>query len=238
VTAIQAVAQLWPARPDIKLVFPGTRHPNPSVADMPTAAGQARQLSDALGLTGRVVFFGDWIPYAEWPNVLAESDLALTLHFDTLETRLAFRSRLLDYLWAGLPVVATGGDATSELVAHFGVGIVVGFADVQGVAAAIRQLLAEPRAARQKDFALAQKELTWERAAAPLTAYCRNPWRAADRGLLARLPTFERVKKELEQASQERDHWRNLAEAYEQGRFMRFMKWLKRCYLIGKSVDR
>lgn len=30
-------------------------------------------------------------------NVLLESDLALSLHFDTLETRLAFRSRLFDY---------------------------------------------------------------------------------------------------------------------------------------------
>lgn len=230
-TAIQAVAQLAPLRPDFKLVFPGTRHPNPSVAGMPTAAGQARQLADALGLTDQAVFFGDWVPYAEWPNVLAESDLALTLHLDTLETRLAFRSRLLDYLWAGLPVVATGGDATSELVAHFGVGVVVGFGDVQGVASAIQQLLAEPRGARRKNFTRAQKELTWERAAAPLIAYCRNPWRAADRRLPSPLSSpalaLERMKEELEQARLERDRWRNLAEAYEQGRFIRFMKWLK-----------
>ena len=32
-----------------------------------------------LGLLDRVVFFGDWVPYADWPYVLLESDLALEL---------------------------------------------------------------------------------------------------------------------------------------------------------------
>jgi hypothetical protein len=35
----------------------------------------------------------------------------VSTHYEHVETTFAFRTRILDYLWAGLPVVATGGDA-------------------------------------------------------------------------------------------------------------------------------
>ncbi len=229
-TAIRSVAQIWQTRQDVKLIFPGTRHPNPDVATMPTATAAAHQLASELGLLDRAVFFGDWVPYADWPNVLLESDLALSLHYDTLETRLAFRSRVLEYIWAGLPIVATAGDATSELIAEYGVGELVGFEDASGVAAAILRLLAAP-ADLTAGFARAQHALTWQRAAAPLIAYCRQPWAAADQiGLpptITAAAISEGHQQELAAVQQERDHWRNLAQAYERGRFMRLMKWLK-----------
>jgi glycosyltransferase involved in cell wall biosynthesis len=162
--------------------------------------------------------------------VLLESNLALTLHFHTLETRLAFRSRVLDYIWAGLPVVASGGDATSDLIKRFALGIVVGDQDVSAVAEAIDVLLAEPPAARQPQFDQARRELTWERAAAPLVAYCRHPWSAADKRTVTPSPNVFTPDRALEDLRQERDRWRALAQAYERGRFMRLMKWLKKSF--------
>ncbi|MEO7703027.1 MAG: glycosyl transferase, partial [Thermoflexales bacterium] len=106
-TAIRAMAEVARVRNDVRLIFPGTRHPNPMLEGMPTHAPAARALADALGLTGRAVLFGDWVPYADWAAVLGESDLALSLHHDTYETRLAFRSRMMGYLGAGLPTIAT-----------------------------------------------------------------------------------------------------------------------------------
>ena len=54
------------------------------------------------------VFFNDgWVPYAERGAWLAEADIGVSAHFDDIETRFAFRTRLLDYLWAGLPIVTT-----------------------------------------------------------------------------------------------------------------------------------
>jgi glycosyltransferase involved in cell wall biosynthesis len=226
-TAIRAVAQIRPARPDLKLVFPGTKHPNPLLATMPTQVEAAKTLAAELGVMDKAVFFGDWISYADWPNVLLESDIALSLHFDTLETRLAFRSRILEYIWADLPMIVTRGDATSELVTQYGLGAVVDFAQVDGVAAALLNLLAEPPAHRHAAFACARAELTWERAAAPLVAYCRQPRPAADRQ--NGLPPAHnwRPESEVLQLQQERDHWLGLVQAYERGRFIRLMKWAK-----------
>lgn len=180
-TAVRALARVWRHRQDVRLVFPGTRHPNPFVTDIKSHTAASRALAREAGLPEEAVYFGDWVPYDDWPAVLMESDLALSLHHDSFETRLAFRSRVLEYLWAGLPVVCTEGDATSDLVARFGVGEVVGYGDDEAVARAILRLLDEPRGERAAQFARAREALTWERGAEPLAAFCRNPHRAADR---------------------------------------------------------
>lgn len=180
-TAIRAVARIWQHRQDVRLIFPGTRHPNPQLSRIPTHNDKAYRLAQELGLLDRAVFFGKWVPYTDWPGVLLESDLALTLHFDTLETRLAFRSRMLDYIWAGLPIVATRGDATSDLVEKYGLGAVVDYGDDVGVAEAILRLLETPKGAWAARFERARQDLTWERAVQPLLEFCRNPRRAPDK---------------------------------------------------------
>lgn len=221
-TAIRAIHHLAHTRPEIKLIFPGTRHPNPAVATMPTKLEAAQQLAQSLGLTDRNVFFGDWVAYADWPNVLLESDVALTLHTDSIETRLAFRSRVLEYVWAELPVVATIGDATCDLIAEYDLGVQVRPNDAEGVAAAIAQLLDEDRSRRAPNFARARAALNWEQVAAPLIDFCRAPRRAPDRGVWLVDPQHqERTVKALEA---EVAHWRELVKAYEQGRFMRAMR--------------
>jgi glycosyltransferase involved in cell wall biosynthesis len=180
-TAIRAMARVREQRPDVKMVFPGTRHPNrEAIPEMPVVR-QAKELAEQLGLANRCVFFGDWVPYGEWPDYLYESDVAISLHLDTVETRLAFRSRVLDYIWAGLPMVVTRGDATSELVEAYGLGEIVEYEDVEMVSRALLKLLDVGLLRLVGAFDRARRALTWERVAAPLVAFCQNPQRAADK---------------------------------------------------------
>ena len=51
-------------------------------------------------------------------RVSARGRLGVSAHFDDVETRFAFRTRLLDCVWAGLPVVTTRGDAVGDLLAE------------------------------------------------------------------------------------------------------------------------
>ncbi|MEM2125906.1 MAG: hypothetical protein QXQ53_05875, partial [Candidatus Methanosuratincola sp.] len=190
---------------------------------------------------------GDWVPYADWPGVLLESDLALTLHFDTLETRLAFRSRMLDYIWAGLPIIATRGDATSELVEKYGLGAVVDYGDEVGVAEAILRLLEIPKEAWAQRFERARQDLTWERAVHPLVEFCRNPRRAPDKVALGdRLGNpyyLEKVSHLWDENTCLRDEntclrdenarLQSLVAGYERGRFIRMMRWL---HQLGQKI--
>ena len=223
-TAIRAMARLWQYRQDVRLIFPGTRHPNPEMAWIPTHNEAALQAARELGLLDRAIFFGEWIPYADWPNVLLESDMALTLHYDTLETRLAFRSRVLDCVWAGLPVVATRGDATSELVAKYDIGVVVDYEDVDGVAEAILRLLEMPRETLDERFEKARRELTWERVAWPLVECCPHPRRAPDKVALGRDLGNPFYLGEIARLRDDVDRLHTLVEGYERGRFIRLMR--------------
>ena len=215
-TAVLAVERLRDDYPHLKLIFPGTIHPNQNVATgLPVRKTETYQYVKEQGLVDEVVFFGDWVPYEDWQSVLLECDIALSLHHDTLETQLAFRSRMLEYFWAGLPLIATTGDATSELVTRYNVGTVVDYQDVDGVVEAIKQILTD-NSATQAGFAQARQDLTWEKAAEPLIRFCQNPRRAADRGPGNRLGIthHERRIRELE----------TLVAAFRSGRFIRAMK--------------
>jgi glycosyltransferase involved in cell wall biosynthesis len=219
-TAIRAASKIRETRSEVQLIFPGTRHPNPAMANVPTHLEAARALAQQLGLLERGVFFGDWVPYEDWPNVLLESDVALTLHAeDTLETRLAFRSRVLDYIWAGLPIVATRGDAVSELITAHDLGIVVKGGDVEATAGAILTLLDTPREVFQQRRDGLRQLLTWERAARPLVDFCRHPWRAPDREALG-----DRLGNPF--YASEAARLRAQLHEYEQMRFVRLARWL------------
>lgn len=228
-TAIRAIAQIWQTRQDIRLIFPGTQHPNPIMAGVPTRSEAARKLASELGLVDKAVFFGDWVSYENWQNVLLESDIALTLHdSENFESRLAFRSRILDYVWAGLPTIATRGDSTSELLTQYGIGFAVDCQDVEGVASAILQLLDTPRAAFDKGFERARESLTWQKAARPLVEFCRNPRRAPDKIFIGeQLGTASR-KNEIVQLQSEVNQLRALVGAYQRRWIVRLADGIQR----------
>ena len=119
-TLIRAVDKLKADRPKLRLVFMGVQHPNPVVKTM-RAAVEAWELSNELELTDVHVFFSDsfssgWIPYAERGRYLADATIGVSTHHDHVETAFSFRTRILDYFWAGLPVVTTRGDALAEVI--------------------------------------------------------------------------------------------------------------------------
>ena len=120
---------------EARLLFLGVRHPNPVVPEM-AMTRDAIRLAEELGLRGRSVFFNQgWVPYERRADFLLESDVGVSMHLEHLETRVSFRTRFLDYIWAALPVVATEGDAFAEWAERSGAGTVVGYEDVDAIAA-------------------------------------------------------------------------------------------------------
>jgi glycosyltransferase involved in cell wall biosynthesis len=179
---IEAVALLTAERPDIRLFFMGVRHPNPQVAPM-TVVQRCRDLAQARGLLDTHVIFNDWVPYEERGAYLMEADLGVSTHQAHLETRYAFRTRMLDYIWARLPIVCTEGDHFGELVRERGLGRSVPPVDPRALAHAITTLLDDPAASAAARAALevAAREMTWSKVVEPLAAYCAAPAFAGDR---------------------------------------------------------
>jgi GT2 family glycosyltransferase/glycosyltransferase involved in cell wall biosynthesis len=181
-TLIRAVARIRETRPEVKLFFMGTRHPNPMVPEMAMTA-RALELARELDQEGIGVFFNEWVPYEERQNYLLEADVGASLHFDHLETRFSFRTRVLDYIWAGLPIVCTGGDAIGDLVESQGLGRVVDYGDEDGLVEALLAILDHPggSAGYAARFAAVAADLGWERVLEPLIRFCAEPRAAPDR---------------------------------------------------------
>ncbi|MEU4801894.1 glycosyltransferase [Actinosynnema sp. NPDC023587] len=182
-TLIHAVDRLRGAHPDAKLVFLGMKHPNPEVPDM-GITGQTRALAEQLGLTGTTVFFNEsWVPYQDRQNWLLDAECGVTTHYEHVETTFAFRTRVLDYLWAGLPIVTTDGDSFADLVEREGLGVVVPSEDAGALAAALEKVLYDEEFAAGcvERIAAVRERFTWEAVLAPLVDFCRHPRPAADR---------------------------------------------------------
>lgn len=181
-TLIRAIDQLRARRPDVRLVFLGMKHPNADIPEMRMAI-DARQLASELGLTGTHVFFNEeWVAYDHRQNFLLDADVAVTTHFHHVETDFSFRTRVLDYLWATLPTVATSGDSLADLIERRGLGIVVPPEDVDALADALFSLLDDDERAEQcrRQIRAIVPELVWAEALQPLVRFCRAPRRAPD----------------------------------------------------------
>src|SRR5437763_3453860 len=93
----------------------------------------ARRLAEELKLLGRNVFFHEqWVPYDERESFLLEADLGISAHPDTIDSRFAFRTRVLDHIWAGLPMILSAGDDFSDWAERNSVGRSVAPSDVGG----------------------------------------------------------------------------------------------------------
>jgi len=175
-TPIRAMETLRSERDDVHLVFLGTGRP--VTAEGASTADSAVAEADRLGLLDRAVHINPgWVPYRERANGLLAADIGVSAHPDHLETRFAFRTRLMDYFWAGLPTVTTRGDALGELVEQRGLGAAVAAHDVDAFAAACAVLLDDDeRHARVAAAARATaRELRWSRVVEPLRRYCADP---------------------------------------------------------------
>ncbi len=101
---------------------------------------------------------------------------------DHVETAFSFRTRILDYLWPALPIVATGGDTFAELIDREGLGRTVAAEDVDALEAALEEMLFDEGAVAlaRENVARVAQQFTWTRSLAPLVSFCRSPRRAAD----------------------------------------------------------
>lgn len=176
-TLVRAVAELAGRRPEVRLLFLGAKNPNPSVGEMPIVE-ETRELARQLGVLGTVVHINDdWVDYDDRHNYLLDADAGVSTHKAHVETTLSFRTRILDYLWCGVPMVVTDGDFFADLVNEKQLGEVVAPSDVSGLASALEHVLFDDDFARgcRERIALARPAFEWPVVLGPLLRYVENP---------------------------------------------------------------
>lgn len=168
--------EAWPGvlrrRPDAKLLF--FENPNPETTPQRVYA-RARERARAIDPQGKSILFSPWLPYASRADLYAAVDLLVSISSEGLERDLAFRTRLLDAAWGGLPSLSVAGGPLARQLEEAGAGRrVTGTASA--LADAVTQMLADP-VEREKGAAAARRfaaSRAWSLVAAPLAAWCRE----------------------------------------------------------------
>lgn len=183
ITLIKAWPPVISKFPEAKLVFLGTKHPNPLVPKH-KIVDKAIELAREIGEIDKSIIFIEWVDYDKRQFLLSEADVGVTLHYSSIETRYSIRTRIMDYFWAGLPVLVTIGDITSEWVQKYEVGAVVNPQNVEEVTNKLIDLLGTRKENFKSAFEKIRQDLEWSKQVEPLKRYCVEHERAADYNLI------------------------------------------------------
>ncbi len=166
----------WPEvlgrEPGARLLF----FENPNAETTPQRVfARARERAAAVDPGGRSVVFAPWLPYARRADLYAACDLLVSISSEGLETELAYRTRLLDAAWGGVPAVTVGGGSLARELSTAGAALECG-RDAAALAAAVEALLGdEPRRGAMSGAARAfARGRTWERVLGPLADWLRG----------------------------------------------------------------
>jgi glycosyltransferase involved in cell wall biosynthesis len=162
------------------------RNPNPGSTPQRLFA-EVEERCRRLGWWGSRVRAIDWVPAERRYDLLRDVDLLVAPHRPSLETQLSLRTRFLDALAAGCPVVTSAGGAMSRLLAEHRAGWIAPSGDAPALARCLAEALADP-ASRAAGAAELLIDFRWERALAPLVRFCREPRRDASKERFAFRP--------------------------------------------------
>ncbi|HOX52137.1 MAG TPA: glycosyltransferase [Fibrobacteria bacterium] len=145
-----------------------------------------REQAERLGILGKNVFFND---VSVAPDALApwleHCTAGILTNPASLESLSSWRTRVLDLLWAGKPLVASGRDPLGDRMHRAGASLTTTAGDAESLADSIRALATDParcQAMGESARRLAP-DLSWSRNLSPLLEALRTPASFRDRGI-------------------------------------------------------
>lgn len=199
-TPLQAMERLATSAPHARLVILGTQRPGATAFERRIAESFERRAGGHGWVTPNVYVNRGWVPYQLRGSYLCDADAAISMAEESLETRYAFRTRVLDHLWCGLPSILSSGDELAERGGRDGWAVVVAPGDVGATAQAILDIAGNTHLGtdlRAKARTAAQG-LRWSQAVGPLKTIIEDvsaPARAFDGRV--RSATYELYRRKI-----------------------------------------
>jgi glycosyltransferase involved in cell wall biosynthesis len=165
-TLLAARARL--GRVPVSIVVPTATRPGGSLAQF-TASDLNRMAARYALSAPEVVPLEHWAPYDERHLTLNRAAVMAFLHRPSREVELSFRTRAMDALWSGTPMLLSAGGEVARLADALGWGEVVDPGSPVAVSDALKRLL-EPEEQRRCRAAILdhRDHWRWSRVAIPL----------------------------------------------------------------------
>lgn len=164
-----------------RLVVVGARNPFVRNEDFDRCHGRFEELVRRPDLAP-LVHLVDWVPFDERGDWYLDADLTIMANQPGMENAVAWRTRVVDYLWARVPVATNGGDPIGEELIAAGAALRVDAGDPHGCAEALASVLRNPevRAAMRERCDALRARYLWPVVVRPLVEAIRtSPGHAA-----------------------------------------------------------
>jgi glycosyltransferase involved in cell wall biosynthesis len=173
ILAIDAIARARNRVQDVTLTF--TTHPNAAITPQGVAA-EAMEYVRRQGY-GDFIRFEPWVAYDRRAEFFDRFAISLLTFRGSIETDLAMRTRIYDFLWGNLPVISSPAPGTDEILERYGAGAVIQSNAADAFADEIVAILSDDAtsAAMRRGAGRFVDENQWARVLDPLRAFCKAP---------------------------------------------------------------
>ncbi len=140
-------------------------------------------LAKKMGLLDKNIFFKDWISYEDRESWYNTADIIINLHNPGSESMYAWRTRVVDFIWAGRPIISSGGDELSSMMEKKDAAYILKSNTEEEISKAILKVK-DDKKYREKiinNLKEMQKSLYWENTTKELSRFINNPQIAKDR---------------------------------------------------------
>jgi glycosyltransferase involved in cell wall biosynthesis len=119
------------------------------------------------------------VPFKQRDNYYLLADAAVNIPSNTVEDELSVRTRIVDYLWANLPIVTPAKDEYSAAAVESGAGFVYELGNASSLVRTIESLIDDPaklKKARSNMQNLLENQFNLKNHLSKLEAFIENPY--------------------------------------------------------------
>lgn len=106
-----------------KLVIVGAKNPYNTHPDFLKSYDDLMQYIDSDVELKNIVVVQEWIKFEDRADWYLDSDCVVVINKEGPENELAWRTRLVDFIWADLPIISNGGDPLGEILIQNGAAL-------------------------------------------------------------------------------------------------------------------
>lgn len=165
-----------------KLVIVGAKNPFNAHPDFVKRYDQFMEYVNSNQENKENIIFQDWVEFNSRADWYLDSDLVILINKTGNENELAWRTRLVDYVWADLPILTNGGDPLGEELIAAGAASRLDDLSSDGLAKSMTELLARPKELDRlkKNLAIIRPKYYWDTVTASLYEKIINHTRPTD----------------------------------------------------------
>jgi glycosyltransferase involved in cell wall biosynthesis len=160
------------AKSNLKVLFMGGNPRDPKFEHLVKEMGTLSKMQEKIVYTGTV-------PFKQRANYYSLADVAVNIPANTIEDELSVRTRVVDYIWAGLPILTPAKDEYSTAVVEADAGFAYQAGDASSLAQAIEKIITHPERleqSRKNMRFLLEGKFNLKNYILPLEKFIRDPY--------------------------------------------------------------